>query len=468
MARNKQTQNTPIPLEQQPFRLPENWQWVRLGEICTKLVDGDHNPPKGELSKTEYIMCSSTNINNNQLVDLEKVRYLSKETFVKANERTQVSKGDILLTTVGSLGRSCIYNGEYNICFQRSVSIISTQIFNKYLKFFFDTPYFQHKIESEAKGTAQKGFYLNQLEKSLIPVAPLSEQHRIVEKIEQLFTQLDQAAEKLTAVIDGFELRKTAILHKAYTGKLVPQNLTDEPAQTLLQRIQQEKQTCSGSLKKQKQYAPMKQNETPFRLPENWVWVYLVSGFDITSSKRVHKKDWLSQGVPFYRTRELVKLSEYGYVDNELFISQELYDEFAEKYGVPAVGDLLVSGVGTIGVPYIVNDKKPFYFKDGNVIWLKNKGLFNPKYVFYFYKSEFMYNYIHNMSAGTTVDTYTIINATKTPIPLPPLAEQKRIVEKIEQLLEPSIQAKKQAEDALQKIALIKKAILAQAFRGEL
>lgn len=111
-----------------PFDIPSSWKWVRLGNICTKLVDGDHNPPKGVDKKTDYIMASSTNINNNTIVDIEKVRYLTQDIFEKENERTQATDGDIFFTSVGTLGRSCVYKGGYNICFQRSVSVIRTLI----------------------------------------------------------------------------------------------------------------------------------------------------------------------------------------------------------------------------------------------------------------------------------------------------------------------------------------------------
>ncbi len=123
--------NEPVCIaDEVPFEIPESWEWVRLGTICTKLVDGDHNPPKGCISKTEYIMASSTNINNDSIVELEKVRYLTPEIFQKENERTKVEIGDIFFTSVGSLGRSCVYTGGLNICFQRSVSVITTLILN--------------------------------------------------------------------------------------------------------------------------------------------------------------------------------------------------------------------------------------------------------------------------------------------------------------------------------------------------
>ncbi|WP_029542679.1 restriction endonuclease subunit S [Selenomonas sp. AB3002] len=210
------------------------------------------------------------------------------------------------------------------------------------------------------------------------------------------------------------------------------------------------------------------EEEQPYKVPGNWCWTYIGAGFDVTSSKRVHKQDWLSEGIPFYRTRELVKLSEYGCVDNDLFISKELYEKFKEEYGIPKLNDLLISGVGTIGVPYIIEDDKPFYFKDGNVVWFKNKGLFNSRYVFYLYKGSFMKNQIHSMSAGTTVDTYTIVNATRTKVPLPPLPEQQRIVTLIESLFADLDEAKEKLTAVVEGFAQRKAAILHQAFTGEL
>ncbi len=174
-----------------PFEIPNSWEWVRLKSICTKLVDGDHNPPKGETFETQYIMASSTNINNNRLVELNKVRYLSKEVFEQENLRTNATTGDLFFTSVGSLGRSCVYEGGYNVCFQRSVSVITTLIYNYYLKLVFDSAYFQNKVIKEATGTAQKGFYLNQLAETLIPVPPMSEQQRIVDFINKVLSTIE-------------------------------------------------------------------------------------------------------------------------------------------------------------------------------------------------------------------------------------------------------------------------------------
>lgn len=209
-------------------------------------------------------------------------------------------------------------------------------------------------------------------------------------------------------------------------------------------------------------------DEQPYQIPENWCWTYLKAGFDVTSSKRVHKSDWIDEGIPFYRTRELVKLSENGEVDNELFISEELYEGLINEYGKPEIDDILISGVGTIGIPYVVNSNEKFYFKDGNVIWLKNKSLFDAKYVFYLYKSLFIINQIHDMSAGTTVDTYTIVNANMTKIPLPPLAEQQRIVDRIENLFSELDEAKEKTQEVIESIDTNIEAVLFKAFDGQL
>lgn len=208
--------------------------------------------------------------------------------------------------------------------------------------------------------------------------------------------------------------------------------------------------------------------EQPYKVPKNWCWTYIKLGFDVTSSKRVHKKDWLTNGIPFYRTRELVKLSENGYVNNELFISEELYNSFVDEYGIPQTGDLLISGVGTIGIPYVIKEKQKFYFKDGNIIWFKNRGIFNSEYVYFLYKSAFVSEQIHQMSSGTTVDTYTIVNANSTIVPLPPLPEQRRIVDRIESLFAKLDEVKQKVQDALDSFETRKAAILHKAFTGEL
>ena len=170
--------------------LPRGWAISKLNSICTKIVDGNHNPPLSLNYKTDYIMLSSQNIGDLGLINLDKVRYIDMKQFLYENERTKITQNDILFTGVGTIGRSCIYRELLNICFQRSVSVIQTLINPEYLKYFFDAPEQQLLFVKEATGTAQKGFYLNQLAKLLVRIPPLCEQKRIVDKINLMLTQI--------------------------------------------------------------------------------------------------------------------------------------------------------------------------------------------------------------------------------------------------------------------------------------
>ena len=423
-----------------PFEIPETWKWVRLRDICTKIVDGDHNPPAGIKTETNYWMLSAININNGSLVELNRVRYLTKEVFEKANERTKVKPGDIFFTIVATLGRSCVYEGGYNICFQRSVAVITTLIYNYYLKYALDSGFVQQFMVVNATGTAQKGFYLNQVDKLLIPLPPLDEQKRIVEKIEELLPlveRYEKAWARLEELNKKFPLdMQKAILGQAIQGKLVEQRAEEGTGQELFEAIQEEKQKLieKGKLKKQKALPEITEDEIPFEIPETWKWVKCGDILNIVSAKRVHQSDWQNKGIPFYRAREISKLSKFGTVDNDLFISEELFNSLS-VYGLPEKNDLMVSAVGTLGKTYIVKENDRFYYKDASVLCFKNYAQINAMFLKYAMDSSLMKNQIEANSRGTTVGTLTIVRTSNYIIPLPPLDEQKRIVEKIEELL---------------------------------
>ena len=170
-----------------------------------------------------------------------------------------------------------------------------------------------------------------------------------------------------------------------------------------------------------------------FRIDPSWEMVELGEVCDVGSSKRVFQSEWKKEGIPFYRAREIVKLAKNGFVDNELFITNEMFEEYSKKYGIPKEGDLMVTGVGTLGVSYLVQKSDKFYFKDGNLIWFKNfKENVNSRFIKLLYDTDLIQNQIKGFSAGGTVGTYTITNANKTKIPLPPLEVQEQIVAEIE------------------------------------
>lgn len=181
-------------------------------------------------------------------------------------------------------------------------------------------------------------------------------------------------------------------------------------------------------------------------MKSDWQIKKLGELYEITSSKRVFKAEWKDVGVPFYRAREIVKLAQNGFVKNKLYISDEMYNKYVTKYGVPKADDIMVTGVGTLGICYVVKEGDKFYFKDGNIIWLKKQSDINSKYVEYAFKSDLLRKQIDD-SVGATVGTFTIIKAKNTLIPVPSVTEQQRIVKILNEVFEKT----KKAEDNIKR-----------------
>ena len=162
-------------------------------------------------------------------------------------------------------------------------------------------------------------------------------------------------------------------------------------------------------------------------IPKDWEVKRLGELFDIGSSKRVFQSQWRDSGIPFWRARDIVSLNEGSGAIGGLYIDADLYSQYKSQYGVPTIGDLLVTAVGTLGEVYRVKDNKPFYFKDGNIIWLRNRGVCDSQFVEVLFAGGRLDDQIYDTAGGSTVGTYTITNANKTLIPLPPLPEQRKI-----------------------------------------
>lgn len=452
----------PVPIvaseiddEDIPFEIPESWCWCRLGEICTKLVDGDHNPPAGLSIKTEYIMASSQNINDDSLVDLEKVRYLSKEVFEKENERTQAEKGDIFFTSVGTLGRSCVYEGSKNICFQRSVSVIKTEIYNKYLKYCLDAPFIQYFIIDNATGTAQKGFYLNQLAKLVIPLPPLAVQNAIVAKLEEVLPLVDayensvlQKEELKTALPDKV---KKAILQEAIQGKLTEDwrktATIEETGKQLLDIIIEERNAKllaeweEAKKKNPKAKKPtlivaseIDEEEIPFEVPDSWCWCRLGDlGTFINGDRGSNypSKEKLSSNgeIPFVSAINFENTTLRK--DNLLYVSQKQYDLL--RSGKLQKEDFAICIRGSLG-------KFCFYPLEvgaiaSSLVILRANEIINKKYLYYYLCSDFFYEEIKKFDNGTAQPNLAAGDLFKFLFPIPSLAEQKRIVEIIDQML---------------------------------
>ncbi len=147
---------------------------------------------------------------------------------------------------------------------------------------------------------------------------------------------------------------------------------------------------------------------------------------EIGSVKRIHMNEWKTSGVPFFRARDIVAKFINKKISDPIYISNETYNNNVLKNGKVKKGHLLITGVGTIGIPYLITDNAPIYFKDGNVIWLKNNN-HNGRFLFYFFTTKYFRNYLFKITGTGTVGTYTIENAKKTPISIPKIKEQIRI-----------------------------------------
>ena len=148
---------------------------------------------------------------------------------------------------------------------------------------------------------------------------------------------------------------------------------------------------------------------------------------DVASVRRVHQEDWTDEGVRFLRARDLVAFAKNESIEDPLFISSEMYKEYSAQSGKVSVGDLLVTGVGTIGVPWLVTSDNPVYFKDGNIIWFKNRHSIDGGFFYHSFTASAIQNYINEAAGIGTVGTYTIETGKKTPIWLPSRQEQREI-----------------------------------------
>ena len=197
----------------------ESWGILELKDACNKITDGSHNPPKG-VNKSDYRMLSSQNIQNGYL-DVGKVRYLSEADFRMENTRTQAKKGDVLLTIVGTIGRTCVLKGdEGNLVFQRSVAVLSPKesVVSEYLMYTLLS--LNTYLNEEANGAAQKGIYLKQLSKIEISVPSIEEQNQIIAILDNLNAKCRVLQDNYAKTIALCDDLKQALLRKAFNGEL--------------------------------------------------------------------------------------------------------------------------------------------------------------------------------------------------------------------------------------------------------
>ena len=206
----------------------------------------------------------------------------------------------------------------------------------------------------------------------------------------------------------------------------------------------------------------------PFEIPNSWEWVRLGQLYNAVSAKRVLQAEWQREGVPFYRAREIVKLAQFGSVDNDLFISEKHYQRLKEAYGIPQPNDIMLSAVGTIGKSYVVKNDDRFYYKDASVLCLQNIHSLNSSYIQLVLSSQLVQEQMYDKSKGTTVDTITIEKVGEYTFPLPPLAEQIRIVGAVGQWFDVADNLESNKQDLQETVLQAKSKVLEIAIQGKL
>ena len=182
---------------------------------------------------------------------------------------------------------------------------------------------------------------------------------------------------------------------------------------------------------------------------------------NVTSVKRIHQSDWTSYGIRFLRARDLVALSKNETLDDPLYISKKKYDEYSEISGKVKIGDLLVTGVGTIGIPMLIENLEPLYFKDGNIIWFQNENKIDGKFLYYSFTNNTIQKFITDVAGVGTVGTYTIANGKLTPITLPTDEEEQQKIGTFFTALDRYITIHQRKLENMQKL---KKSLLQQMF----
>ena len=389
--------------------------WVRLGDIASKITKGTTPTSIGYDFVDEGInFIKIESITENGTFLQNKFAHITSECNEKLG-RSQLNVNDILFSIAGAIGRTAIVSEDILPAnTNQAIAIIRVpegSIDYSFLMYALESPALRKQYESQKQGVAQINLSLQNVSDFLIPKFGLDEQRRIAAVLDKVSCLIAKRREQLDKLDE---------LVKARFVEMFGDPLLD-----------------SGKYPK----------------------VPLGSLAEVGSSKRIFEKEYVSEGVPFYRTKEIVELSKGNRITTELFITRERYDEIRREYGVPQTGDLLISAVGTIGVIWIVDGKNDFYFKDGNLLRVATSEKFVPIYLKYLLES-LIGAYKLEMSSGTAYAALTISALKEILVYEVPLAEQEQFATFVKQI----DKSKLTIQQSLDKLEVLKKALMQQYF----
>ena len=436
-----------------PFELPAGWAWCRLGEIYWHTTGKalKKSNEKGTLKK--YITTSNLYWDSFDFTEVRSMYFTDDEL-----EKCTIKKGDLVLCNGGDVGRAAIWNFDEDICYQNHVSRLRPRIAGIYNKLYlYLLMFYKERGMLNGKGVGITSLSANDLLSGLFPLPPLAEQKRIVGKIEQIFAQIEELEQNKGELQIAIKQAKAKILDLAIHGKLVPQEESDESAEVLLERIRAEKaeKIKRGEMKADKKdsfifvgsdkrhYEQFTdgstkdiEDEIPFELPAGWAWVKLPDLCSIPITDGTHKTPTYSDkenGVPFLSSKDVTS----GKIDwsKIKYITKDLHEELYKRLA-PRKNDILLAKNGTTGIAALVKDDTVFDIYVTLALIRPITEMIFSQYLLFVINSHFCKNQFNDHLTGIGVPNLHLVDINKTVIPLPPLAEQKRIVGKIEELFE--------------------------------
>ena len=414
----------PITDEEIPFDIPDNWVWCRLEDLSYFIGDGIHGTPQYSPSGT-FFFINGNNLNQGKIQIKNTTKKVSDDEASKY--AVNLNENTLLVSINGTLGNYAFYQEE-KILLGKSACYITLHpdVFKYYLALLIQTSYFQQYALGVATGSTIKNVSLKAMRYFTVPLPPLPEQQRIVARVEVLMKEIDkleQTEKELEAIKAAFPAdMKASLLQAAMQGKLTEQKAEDGDARGLLLAIREEKEKLvkEKKIKKEKPLTPITDEEIPFDIPENWVWcrlgdcIKLLSGQDLTPDK------YNASG------KGTIYITGASNIENGR-ITVNRWTEFPRA--IAHKGELLITCKGTIGEMCFLNIDKVHIARQ---IMSIKEILVDIKYV-----HIFLLSYVNTLKGNAKsmipgIDRKNVLNAL---FPLPPLSEQQRIVEKLDQLL---------------------------------
>lgn len=425
-----------VPVEEQPYEVPENWVWVRLGAFAETISKG--TTPKG--GSAAYVdegvnFLRVENLTSDGYISHSKITHITEEMHENYLKRSILKANDLLISIAGSLGKSAIVrecdlpiNTNQAIAFVR---LFADKIDVNYIRNTIESPLINSVLTKQTKVTSIPNLTLEIIKDCPIPLPPLLEQQRIVERIEELFAKLDEAKERLQEVVDSFAVRKAAILHKAFTGELTQQ-----------WRRANGVSDASWEEKKLGEVGSWLGGGTPSTSREEY--------WENGNILWITSKDMKSTVIE----DTLMKVNEIGVKNSSA--------NYIEK---PALLVVMRSGILRRTFP-VAMVKKPFTVNQDLKAIIPDKD--DLEFLYWMLLSNEQRILDTCMKNGTTVESINSNALKDLTFKCPTLPEQHEIVRLIDDLLARERAAQQAAEQALASIDLMKKSILARAFRGEL